>query len=443
MAALGAADPIHILCSADAGYATWAGVMLASILRADHGAALHIHMLSDNIGAPTLEQIAAMAATSHATFSVYEIAPFLDVRSHQLPIAQHLSRATYARLFFTDFLPASIARAIYLDIDILCRGSLRALWDHDLGPAIVAVAPDCAIGADIVGDLAAAARMARDRHARRLGLPEDGTYFNSGVMLIDVRRWRDAGIAEESLRWTIANPALLQLADQDSLNVVLRDRVSWLDDGWNWLAFWAWREPGNDVRIVHFAGPDKPWHAGYAGSGAAQWLDTKAASPFGDAPLLARPRGTAATADPRQIRVLATAGATTETAGGIEVIRNDPGRGDVFVYGPHVALPPGAYTAAFQIASVEDMPTRGMRPRKLLRFQIVLLGGTKSIATLDIDVPPGVGLFDMPVTLAFVLPGPVHDLECWLTATPGVRVSFRSAVMLTRAEDSWRTAMAG
>jgi hypothetical protein len=73
----------------------------------------------------------------------------------------------------------------------------------------------------------------------------------------------------------------------------------------------------------------------------------------------------------------------------------------------------------------------------------VLLGGTKSIATLDIDVPPGVGLFDMPVTLAFVLPGPVHDLECWLTATPGVRVSFRSAVMLTRAEDSWRTAMAG
>jgi lipopolysaccharide biosynthesis glycosyltransferase len=443
MAARCAPDPIHILCCADAGYAAWAGVMLASVLRFDHGTALHIHLLSDGIGGPALQRIAAMAEARHTTLSVHEIAPLLDAQSHRLPLGHHLSRATYARVFFADFLPASIERAIYLDVDILCRGSLRALWHHDLGPAIAAVVRDCAIDTDIVGDLAAAARMARDRHARRLGLPEDGSYFNSGVMLIDVRSWCDARIAEASLQWAVANTALVQLGDQDPLNVVLRDRVSWLDDGWNWLAHWAWREPGNDVRIVHFAGYDKPWHADHAGIGTTEWRDAKAASPFCDAALISRARSAAETADPRQIRVLATAGATTETAGGIEIIRNNPERGDVFVYGPHVALPPGAYTAAFHIASVEDMPTPGARPRRLLRFQIALLSGTKSIAILDIDIPSGVALHDMPVTLAFVLPGPVHDLECWLTASPGLRVELRSAVTLIRAEDSWRTAIAG
>jgi lipopolysaccharide biosynthesis glycosyltransferase len=443
MGARGAADTIHVLCCADAEYAPWAGVMLASVLRFDHGAALHIHLLSDGIGSPELQRIAAMTAANCAMLSVHEISPLLDAQSHRLPVTQHLSRASYARMFLADFLPASVARAIYFDIDIVCRGSLRALWNHDLGPAIAAVARDCAIGTDIVGDLAAAARMARDRHARRLGLPEDGTYFNSGVMLIDVRRWRDARIGEASLQWTISNPSLVQLADQDPLNVVLRDRVSWLDDGWNWLALWAWREPGDDVRIVHFAGPGKPWHGNYRGRGATDWLDAKAASAFRDAALLLRDHGVDETADPRQIRVLATAGATTELVSGIEIIRNDPDRGDVFVYGPHVALPPGAYTAAFHIASVEEMATPGTRQRKLLRFQIALLSGTKSIAMLDIEIPSRVALRDMPVMLAFVLPGPVHDLECWLTASPGLRVSIRSAVMLTRSEDCWRTAIAG
>jgi hypothetical protein len=243
--------------------------------------------------------------------------------------------------------------------------------------------------------------------------------------------------------WTAAHPDLVQLADQDPLNAVLRDRAAWLDDGWNRLTAWAWRAPDAAVRILHFAGPDKPWHAGYAGPGGAEWLAVKAASPFRETPLLARGGPPVPVWQPgedgdrRSLCVRATAGATIETTGAAALICNDPARVDVFVFGPHVALPPGSYAATFGLALLADLPADGPRSRKLLRVQACVLSGTKQIAGLDIGVPPDADWRDRPVTLDFVLPGPVHDLEFWVSASPGVRVRLGADVRLMRRRDAW------
>ena len=42
---------------------------------------------------------------------------------------QHISLATYYRLFITKFLPENIDKLIYLDCDIIVRKSLKELWD--------------------------------------------------------------------------------------------------------------------------------------------------------------------------------------------------------------------------------------------------------------------------------------------------------------------------
>jgi lipopolysaccharide biosynthesis glycosyltransferase len=442
-----AASPIGILVSADAGYGAWLGVMLASLLRFDHGAKLHIHLMSDGIDRPTLDTIAAMVEAAGAQLTIYDVAPLLDGRKGTLPVHDYISRATYTKVFFDAIVPPTVERVIYLDVDLVCRGSLRDLWAVDLGGGVAAVAVDCAIGRDAVGDLAAAARKARDRHAERLGLPQDGTYFNTGLIVIDVVQWREQGIAIASAQWTKNNESLVQIAEQDSLNAVLRGRVAWLDDRWNWLAVWAWREPPEDVAICHFAGPDKPWYADYAGPGAADWLAAKAASPFRDVPLVTRSGRTPRTLLPEagdgalRIRVRPTAAGHIEMIDGIEVIGNDPDCVDVFVFGPHVALPPGSYTALLRLVELADIPALYPGTYKNARFQICVLSGTKSIALLDIEVSPGMNVCDMPVAVGFVLPGPVHDLECWLTASPGVRAKLRADVVLTRRSDTWRSAI--
>ncbi len=433
---------IEVLCAADAGYAAWVGVMLASLLRFDHR--VRLHLLADGIGAAALDRIAKVGAE----VVVHDVAALLDAHAAELPLAQHLSRAAYARIFFADILPAAVSRVIYLDPDILCRFPLAELWAFDLDGAVAAAARDCAIGEDEWGDLAACARMARDRHAHRLGLPEDGGYFNTGVMLIDVARWREERIGPRTAAWIRANPGLVQLADQDALNCVLRGRVARLPDGWNWLAAWAWREPGADIRIVHFAGPDKPWHADYAGHAAAEWRRVKAASPFRGLRLLRRD-GSAMPAVRRlaahlrrgdtrvRRRLFPTPSAKIETQDAIELFCNDPDRAEVYVNGPYLKLPPGAYDAEFLLWLLQDLPGEGADQRKFVRFEISLLGSHKSIARLEIDVPPGAVLRRMPVSLSFVLPGPVHDLECYVYASADVRSEVRSVVQITRRMTAW------
>jgi lipopolysaccharide biosynthesis glycosyltransferase len=442
-----AAPPISILVSADACYGTWLGVMLASLLHHDHGAKLHIHLMSDGIDRPTLDTIAIMVQAAGAQLAIYDVAPLLDDLKSTLLLRDYFTRAAYTKVFFDAILPPAVERLIYLDADLICRGSLGDVWAFDLAGEVAAVAVDCAIGADAFRDRGVAARAARDRHAKNLGLPEDGSYFNSGVILIDVARWREQGVAGAAAEWMKRNAAVLQLPDQDALNGILRGRVAWLDERWNWLAMWAWCEPTEDVTICHFAGPDKPWHADYAGHGAADWLAAKAASPFRDVPLVTRPGRTPRTLlsdagdNALTIRVRATAAGHQETIDGVEVIGNDPDCVDVFVFGPHVALPPGSYTAWLRLVELADIPALYAGTYKNARFQICVLSGTKSIASLDIEVAPGMDVRDMPVAVGFVLPGPVRDLECWLTASPGVRAKLRADVVLTRRNDAWWSAV--
>src|SRR6202022_4244395 len=69
---------------------------------------------------------------------------FLDLGSGQfeeLPIHYaYASRATYLRLLLPDMLPASAARVIYLDPDVLVRADLAQLWQIDLGSYALAAA---------------------------------------------------------------------------------------------------------------------------------------------------------------------------------------------------------------------------------------------------------------------------------------------------------------
>jgi len=443
------ASPIHIVFAADAGYVPWAGVMLASVLRFDHGARLHVHALADGVRAVPLRPLAAMVKAAGARFSVHDAGPLCAAQADRLRRGDYISRATYARFFLGDLLPAAVSRAIYLDVDTLCRASLRDLWDFDLAGAVAAVVRDAASVPDAVGYLAGMASETRARHARRLDLPADATYFNAGIMLIDVGQWRAAEIGQLALQWIAANPDRAELADQDGLNRVLHGRVVRLDDAWNVLAQWAWQEPADSVKILHFAGPDKPWQADYTAHGGAEWRAVKAASPFRDVPLVEPKASATATPPPdegaRRLRVRGVSGTSGcmagEAIGTVRLARLPSGRSGVAIGLREAALPPGAYTLELVMAEITDRAGNAAADRKWMRFEVC--AGIRSLAALELDVMPGTALCEMPVTLAFVLAGPARMLTCWLATSGGVGAKLRVDITLTRLADAWRTALAG
>jgi lipopolysaccharide biosynthesis glycosyltransferase len=108
---------------------------------------------------------------------------------------------------------------------------------------------------------------------RELGLPADGQYFNSGLLVVDLAGWRREGIAAQVLDCLRTHRQHVLWWDQYALNVVLAGRWRALDHRWNQGAHiyvyptWAdspldeeaFHRVRRDPWIVHFCSPSKPW----------------------------------------------------------------------------------------------------------------------------------------------------------------------------------------
>ena len=88
--------------------------------------------------------------------------------------AEYTSYAAYARIFIPQFLSES-GRVLYLDCDTLVHGPLDDLFKVDLHGKPFALAGDCI------------PRAYKKFIRHPLNLP----YYNSGVMLIDLDKWRE------------------------------------------------------------------------------------------------------------------------------------------------------------------------------------------------------------------------------------------------------------
>lgn len=172
----------------------------------------------------------------------------------KLPIRAHYSLDTYSRLWLADFFPDTVDRVLYLDSDLIVVGDIRELWDTDLA-----------------GNLLAAASIPGSTKCDFLSIPERCGYFNAGVLLTDLRQWRETRAIDEVVAFVAANPEKLADVDQDALNACFYKRRAHLPYIWNVISpfYFAHHPLGlspeevetirRNAKIVHFNGASKPW----------------------------------------------------------------------------------------------------------------------------------------------------------------------------------------
>ena len=160
-----------------------------------------------------------------------------------------LSNIVYARLMFEIFLPPDIERIIYLDCDMMVLRPIERLYDMDLGGKAIAAAPD------FVGPIIATTRDMIDKR----GLFDLGYgYFNAGLIVIDLAKWRELKVLQR-LETAIADGTLDKIYyDQDFLNLTFRGDWLELDPKWNFFA--DRRHEVLNPYLIHYVGVSKPWH---------------------------------------------------------------------------------------------------------------------------------------------------------------------------------------
>ena len=177
---------------------------------------------------------------------------------------KHWTSAALGRLHLGTVLPAEVTRAIYLDVDTLVLGDLTELRDVDLAGRTIGASIN-EVGADrswTLGDTA----VFSDHGAEAPG------YFNSGVLLIDVQRWRAEDVTGRAVRLYAAYGTALRTHDQDLLNIIFSGAWTPIPEKWNKLVEHSVHGRFGHGRLdhltrrdglVHFIGGTKPWHADF------------------------------------------------------------------------------------------------------------------------------------------------------------------------------------
>jgi lipopolysaccharide biosynthesis glycosyltransferase len=156
----------------------------------------------------------------------------------------------YIRLFIPHFIPQSLERVLYLDVDMIVETDIAKLWELDMQGKVIAGVVDRS------GTVSS--KWGGITNYKELGLHPETKYFNSGLLLIDPIKWREEDLTNRILTCVNENSKYAGFPDQYGLNVVLANQWFELDSKWNSYA----TSNDTDPFVIHFIGV-KPIYKSY------------------------------------------------------------------------------------------------------------------------------------------------------------------------------------
>ncbi len=200
---------------------------------------LIFHIITAGLHTQNREKLKELAENLHTTIYLYTID---TAKLLTLPSFAHLPLATYFRFLFPLILPQE-KYIYYLDADIVCLRDATNLFSINLEkPYLVAAVPDLPW-------------MNKKRNTA-LSL-ENHTYFNAGLLIINVPAWNDFKVMDKVLSILHADPKRYRYLDQDALNVLLTQKIYYLPSIYNTIDYH--HSAVDKIVLLHFAAHPKPW----------------------------------------------------------------------------------------------------------------------------------------------------------------------------------------
>lgn len=252
---------MNLLLTLDENYLLPCKVMLDSFFASNpQEKDVTVYLLHSAIPGGKLSELDTFCADFGARLIPIAVEPTLF---ESAPTSKRYPKEMYYRLLSPLILPRQVERVLYLDPDMLIINPLRPLWEQNLGGNVFAAASHTGL-----------TEMANEINQRRLDTEHE--YFNSGVMLIDLKAARDLVTAENVFRCVSEHEKELILPDQDVFNMLYGKQTLPVEDVlWNYdvrnYAKYLIRSSGShdlnwvmdNTAVLHFCGKNKPWHADY------------------------------------------------------------------------------------------------------------------------------------------------------------------------------------
>ena len=268
------------LCT-DRNYLCATVVALHTASRAVDASTVDFFVVADDDVAEMCSRALAPFADTGITVTVLAASKVVDAAEKLYPAyglftsGHMLASAAYYRIYFARYLQrlGGYERVVYLDSDILVRAPLEDLFQTELHGR----------------PLAARLETMRPEVRRAIALHRlaDDRYFNSGVILFDLKNTRLSAGLDGAVSAIADDETTLLFHDQCALNLGFRADFTDMPKIWNFPVNEITRlqdVPSNAV-ILHFLDRPKPWSAAYGGEAGPLWFECwkQAAGVIGDA----------------------------------------------------------------------------------------------------------------------------------------------------------------
>lgn len=259
---------MNVVYASNDGYARHLAVSLYSLLEHNEEAdKIHAYILSMGLSEENKNRLIGIGAQFEREVMVIELGDLKERFSYKVDTGG-FDLSIMARLFVGEVLPEAEERVLYLDCDTVINASLKRLWEMDLESNMVGAVMEPTIYPAV---------------KKSIGLLPEDPYFNSGVLLIDLKRWRKEQAQKLLLDFYSSRGGKLFAGDQDTINGALKGRIKPLPPRYNFFTNYryfhyshlvklspmyqtitkkSFQEAKKHPVILHYMGDERPWKQG-------------------------------------------------------------------------------------------------------------------------------------------------------------------------------------
>ena len=265
-----------VIYTLDDNYAMQAAVSLLSLIENNKDKKFCFYILSDGIQQRNKDRLIRLVESHGNEISIIEM-PDLEIYTGFKYSTDGWAKAAYCRLFLCSLLPQQLGRILYLDPDALVIGDIepliQELYSKEFDSFFVAACID-----------------ALPKYKRLNGFRKNEFYYNSGVMLINLKKWREYKIERVFIEEIKRRKGRSTDVDQSYINCILINKIKTLPIEYNAMSYYFFdcasdfdsylknsqyrrceiyngdelKNVRANPKILHFAGyrEYRPWHKG-------------------------------------------------------------------------------------------------------------------------------------------------------------------------------------
>ncbi|MBA0036842.1 lipopolysaccharide 1,3-galactosyltransferase [Pantoea sp. BIGb0393] len=262
----------HIVFGVDGKFIAHSLITIMSIMKHAGSGFYHFHLISSELTPIDIKRLDTIFSGSSHGLTLHHIN---DELFKAFPTTELFTRATYYR-FLSPLLVHDAEKILYLDADIVCLNPIDELWKMAMEQETIAL---------VVGEIEAL----QHQLAENVGL-HGHRYFNAGVLLIDRHKWNREQISERAYHLLVEKGKYFKYLDQDALNILLEDRVNFIESRFNTITMLAHDDKGYSLDVpentclLHYAGADKPWQEWNQQHVCHYYRDLRELSPLANLP---------------------------------------------------------------------------------------------------------------------------------------------------------------